>query len=1258
MKKLIQRYFIIILLSFLPVQILSAQEMPFRRHFIIVVDQTLKRDNLANMNILYRSISMWLQGKDPSSLLPGEGSTIPQAIPFDKHQDAISLFAFGMTGSGMGRGSGDYWRIHQACALGKETPAEWFNDINGSLIKKRARYIDGKTVSRNRTDKEDVSSFLLKEMLPLFNMTDPQHINIGSQSGITLSHFIYPLIMNFISKEESASEYYLIVVSDFKSGQYSNNDKEDWNWVDAMAVNKSSYHNYFEHQLNVLRAPFIQADYFHFQSGGIGARCTRLMYKGVISKSQLYLGSNLNLDQHKGEKFNLSKAIITFDKDKNTTIDSIGVALYEGDNLLCYRTITRGDDEAAKLLTDDGSRDYNIPAQNDLNMGKSSLGDITVKYIFFTMTHDGDGKNVLPVSLTSQQTIEKSSITYVNEQLRKAMTIIIVFILAVIIVLYLFWRGRKKKVDVSVLGFAQKYIDVTKDRGTVELPCWFYTEGHNRNKIKIQGSVGTKYGYSILGYVTLYVRLQEAKPDGFNYYINSDSCNNFTKVKLHNGKFEFDLEMTFNPEKINPSELHHCSIMIDFRVETSFLRKVYRTDIGLSPRTVEFYFIEDLGRSWVGFDPGTSGSCMAVGSPTGALANPSIAMVEAKEGTGTTEIIPSRIILNKDLANKTIDSMTPGEDYQYGVEADQSWGAQIQRGFPHYQSIKKLLGYKRGGDKIVVKTSTGQIDFTGVDMAHLLIKGLDADLVKFIDQLPKSDQERLINGSTLPQRAVVAIPNNYTLPKILDMIESISRLGEFKEIRFIYEAEGVLFNYLRKSFKESSRKSSEIVMVYDMGGATINLSVFKIQYVHKDGSVFYNISTLGRIGYGVGGDNIDVALMEHIFNWLPISEDERHEIERRNKTEILAAMLRLKKNIINKVNGKTNISDIDVIYNATSFKSFIEDLLEVISTPQKRYYISDLQRMGNIFEDDSSEKYSSRIVHEFLDSDELEDFVYSKVGDAVTEMMSYPEVSPLPSINKIIFAGRSTTFPRIRHKVTNVVAKLKSNNYEVVNLDDNPDEIKTAVAYGACWYGIYNGLVTLDNSRLSSAYGFKITTEQDTTLDILLDQNSKFGRDNMVHGMENIESLFPGDGQTVSFYQVMGSGNSKDIFSEENRFKVNFLIGIPVVTKTQSISIDVGRNNLATCSVTFNTGMTDSKTDIDIENRDIGSENDWAYVFATTTDDNKVINFHSTKTSRSRKRRTTTDSDTSKSATSQPTASRPNAPLNETTWSDGRKKRF
>lgn len=1160
----------------------NTERLPINRHFIIVVDQTISSSN-NNLSALYKGLSCWLQGKDPLQYIERNASVVPSSLNFDQQNDAISLFAFGMLGDGHKMNS-EYGRIHSECWNGSKSEQYVFKDVTKSLIHKRERYLNGERVTAydGQQNKMSLPTFLKDCLRPLFNSQDPLHIMINNNSGITMSHFVYPLIMNFISKKETANEYYLILVSDFKSGQYSNNDQDDKNTLYSLISGKSHIMAYFERQIKSMRAPFVQAEYLHFQAGDLGARGVRLIHKDIVMKSQLYLNSSLELSQKRGNQFNLSDANISFDKDKATTIDSIGIMIMEGEKILSYRTIVRGDDEIAKLLTE--KREYEIPAQTSIDLGKSSLGDITVKYIFFTMSHDSEGNSVLPVSLTSQQIIAKENITYIDQEFRRTMTIVLISLSVIIIIAIMYWMGRKKKVVVNISRFAQKYVNVTKDRGAVELPCWFYVKGNNLNRIKVSGSVDCCRKMTIGGMTKLYVRLQETKPDGFSYYVDGKKCNDFLHIPLKGKKFSFELDININPDTVDVRQLHTCSVMIDFKVETSVGGLFKHIDAGISPEVYDFYFIEDLGRAWVGFDPGTSGSCVAVGNPSGALNDPSISLVEVRQGETMKKIIPSRIIFNKSFAGKSIDMLLPGIDYEYGIAADRNWRA--SRNMPRFQSIKKLLGYKKAEeDKIGVTVGGTTLKFSGVDLAHMLMRGLDRELTEYLNSMSGIDRQRVTDNGSCPQRAVVAIPNNYTLPKIEDMIASVERLGKFKEIRFIYEAEGVLFNYLRKTFGQK-RLGMENVMVYDMGGATINLTVFRITYTSKNGSTYYNISTLGRIGYAVGGDNIDVALMEYIFAMASDNEKKRHDYEKKHKTEILEAILDLKKNIINADREYKDPGLIGALLDKEGFCNFTNRLLD---------------SFGSI--DDSAMEdvdFTKNTLQKLLDSEELLNFVYSRVKDAVVEILKYPEVKSI-TIDKLLFAGRSTMFPGIRSIVETVV-QSHSHRVKIPNIF-NDEEIKTSVAYGACWYGIYNGLVTLDNSRLTSAYGFKQTTGTDSILKVLLNQNSVFGHDNMVHGSIDIESLFDGDGQTVSFYQIMGSGTGDDLLSEKNRYKVNYLTGIPVTQLTQSIGVDVGRNNFATCSVTFDTGMIERRSDLDIQTRDITEENDWAYVFATTDEE-------------------------------------------------------
>ena len=562
---------------------------PFNRHYIIVVDQTIKSSN-ANMGIVYNSLCNWLNGENSSEGLNLEGSTIPEPIAFDSQHDAISLFAFGLPGDGFGMKS-DYGRIHRECYGSSKSPEYIFDDIVGSLIKKRNRYIGGNLCVVNDGDSKVVplDDFLSNDMRNLFNSTDPLHVSISQESGITMSHFVYPLIMNFISKEETANEYYLILVSDFKSGLYSNNDEDDWRTLSAMTAGKVEIRKYFEKQINSMRAPFVQADYLHFQAGDIGAKGTRLIMKSLIQKSQVFLSSSLTLSQYSGSTFKVNSAKIAFDKDPLTTIDSIQIVLSENGKVLCRKTIARGDELISGWLRD--NREYEIPSQK-VDLGKESLDDITIGYQLYTMSHDASGNSVLPVALLATQNISKDDISMINKELRKAMTIISIITLAIVAVVTLVLRGRKKYLNTQIGTFAQKYMNVTEKEGAVELPCWFYHDGENTKSIRVNGFL-LKKGFSIGGDVKVFARLQDGKPEGFKYYIDRKNAVDFVEVKRNGDEISFNINIEMLPEKINPAELSTCKVKLDFMIETRFFGLFPRQDVVEDIDEIEFYFMKN-----------------------------------------------------------------------------------------------------------------------------------------------------------------------------------------------------------------------------------------------------------------------------------------------------------------------------------------------------------------------------------------------------------------------------------------------------------------------------------------------------------------------------------------------------------------------------------------------------------------------------------------------------------------------------------------
>lgn len=1170
---------IALMMIFSSIQLIKADNEPFYRHYIVVVDQTIQNDAL-NMNRIYGALCQWLQGETPSGLDKGR-SIVPEPEHFDLNHDVVSLFAFGM--SGAGQMNSDFGRIHTECYSNSQTEEYVFNDIVKSLIKKRNRLVGGHQVLENNAvgSQMELSDFLRTDMRKLFDGNDPQRNKIIAHSGVTLSHFVYPLILSFISKEESANEYYLIIVSDFKSGLYSNNDTYDWETLKGMTAYKvrPEFCNYFESQLNSMRAPFVQVDYFHFQASGIGAKGTRLMLKSVAQKSQVFLTTSLRIKQKSGDKFIISPAIISFDKEPSTTIDSIQVVIREKDQVLSSQTIVRGNDNVAKLLRHD--REYEIP-RSDVNLGKQSLGDISISYILYTMSHDESGNPVLPVALTASQMVESNQIQMINQQKRKMIQIIILSLLALATLATLILRGRKKSLVANVGRFSQKYVNVTTDEGAVELPCWFHQEGEKNKSIHVEGRIKKK-PLSIGGSTRVFARLQDGGPNGFSYFIDEKDAANYVEIKKDkNGEYNFNVNIAMDPNKVDPSKLSTCSVMLDYKVESGilgFFKHIDADELG----KIEFYFLNHLGNAWVGFDPGTTGSCVSYGCTGGALDNPNIKLVK----TENEEIIPSKLVLNKNFGETPVEQLTPGVDYVYGMQANRNWAAYNRQGIPCFQSIKKLLGYKNSANDMVdVNWADGTRALTGLQLAHLLVKGLKKELDGDIGRLSEGDKVRYSGLDGRARRAVVAIPNNYTLPKITDMVNSVRMLHSFDEVRYIYEAEGILFNYFRKNVK-TQQPGEEIIMVYDMGGATINLSIFRIEYTDDDGSINYNVHTLGRIGYAVGGDNIDVAIMEHLFSLKKLqngnkSERERHDYQLSRKIEILNKIGALKVDVVKASKGEGLNGN--QLQNSTTYTTAVNDVLgDYASLPD------------DAFED----KSTSDFIRYIKDSSHMRKMVVDNVRDAIEEIMKFPLISGLSGIDTLVFAGRSTMFPGIKETVIEAIQKRFG---QTVNVYDGfvGDEIKTSVAYGACWYGIFNSLVTLDNSRLSCAYGFKHTTGGNSMLNVLLSQNDVFDSSGCVKNNTALESQFKADGNVVDFYQVMGSGVGDNLFSEDNRHKVNYIGSIDATTTTREIGMSVDRRNVVTCTVRFNTGDVSWFRDLNVVGRDITKENDWAYVFAAT----------------------------------------------------------
>lgn len=1149
----------------------------YQRHFVLLVDQTVSL--YPQLDYVYIALNDWLKGKTPTHVNTAETSV--QNIPaFDPQHDQLTVVAFALPGTLKHAGTNAFKTIHSMALNGADKDAV-YNKMLDCLISPRTDF---------RSSGTDFDLFMKHKVYPLFGSNDPLKQLIRQHSGITLSYYIYPLVFERISAEVPAQQFIVITVSDFKSGAFNQNGSADHNVLNSLMAGRATYVNYVEQHVNEIKNPYTEVELAHIVAGTnaqrVVAKATALAVKQSILHSPLFLVSNVNVDQSKGSVFSISPATISFNKDESVRLDKIELVVSRGNEVLAQQVI-----DSTDYAYDDATREYHIDKQK-IDLGTTSLGgdNLTVSYNLYTHAHV-DGADLLPFMYSAQRDINANDITYINQTLRRNMTIAILVIILLGVVFTLLYRGRNKRVEVTIGRFAQKFTNITSEHGATEFPCWFYSDGADATRsIKIEGEIYNAKSFAVGVKTKLYVRLQNLLPqEGITYYINNRQVgSDWARIEKTGARqFSFILKMVIDTNKISPAELTTCHADLDFKVDSDVFGTWRHIDVD-HDNSLDFYFTQNLGTAWVGFDPGTTGSCVAFGNTGGTLDDPAILMAT---GAASKEIIPSCLGLNKNFGNKPLEELIPGKDYSYGGDADTNEEAMVNDHTPVFRSIKKLLGYENDIEAQVGKSSGGghtTRHFKGKDLAYLLVKGLQKDLENNIRSLKPSDLTRYVGNNGFAQRAVVAIPNNYTLPKILDMVDSIRRFDNYHEVRFIYEAEAVLFNYLSRNYSYQ-KPGTETVMVYDMGGATINLSVFRVTYTQRGGSLYYHVETLGRIGYNVGGDNIDVALMEHLLTqdvkgWS--NEQQRRDYELDHKVELLKQMLAIKKDLIS-FEKEGHAHPYSKFLNEVSFANFVGQLLQDTTVRYVSPYSDTIPYFGR------------GAYAKVLDSEELEKFVYANIDDVMNEILDYPDVKG-QAIDTLIFSGRSSLFPKVRDHVQGRLGKVST-------FDLNDEQVKTAVAYGACWYGIYNSLITLDNSRLASAYGFKLTANGKANLNVLLEQNERFTDSGALSAMmTDVDDSFDADGNQINFYQVMGSGHSDNIFAEENRHKVNFIGTITATTLVQTVEMSVTRNNMVNCRVMFDTGEEKGISDIQVQGRDITKENDWPYVFATTTPANKA----------------------------------------------------
>ena len=416
-----------------------------------------------------------------------------------------------------------------------------------------------------------------------------------------------------------------------------------------------------------------------------------------------------------------------------------------------------------------------------------------------------------------------------------------------------------------------------------------------------------------------------SKPKGFDIFMKRDfsieeySPKHKMTIKVDRGKsdsFEFSIVIAKTDITIELNEPNLFSLNLKGVIRPMKLFHFKKVSANYFSKEYSFYAGPDLGNTWIALDPGTTGSCIAMGSAT------EVEIIMEKESDGSSKITPSAIVFNKESSpeNIEIESGINPKLYKVGDEAIAE--IKLSKNIS-FQSIKKLLGFE--DTKQIIFENKKSLKVTGKDLSSILIKELFKNFKNFVEGDKIAFKNYLKNGEFMPMRAVVALPNNFTYTKITSLIECVKSVSQFKEIRYITEAQAMLCFYIFEKNKlnpaPKKDKLDETVLIFDMGGATINTTVADVVQTEENNlNGIYEIDIDSHIGYGVGGDTIDYCLTKTIFSYeeeYPVLkkfnpfQNDRYSDEgiKHLRKNIQQVIFKMKKQIIQRFSDKLYLDD-------------------------------------------------------------------------------------------------------------------------------------------------------------------------------------------------------------------------------------------------------------------------------------------------------------------------------------------------------------
>lgn len=1210
----------------------------YRRHYHIVVDQTpdVQADEVKN------AIESLL------ATLKTEFNNPAGKLYFDPLTDEMSLYVFGLSGHGMGNSSGT--------AYGKIINARFGSDYSkvydlfvSSFIQTRASF---------STSGLSAADFFDEKVDSLFFQRDALAREINVKSCVTLSKYVYPTILEHISrcKRMPSVDDILIVITNYQSGAYDNGTSKDVTILGEL-LDGGSYNNpnscfaYFNERLTQLEDPFYKVQCFRREFKANKSKTSqpiidanRLALKSLECVKP-HMTSNLSVKQSSfnSSKYTLGDVEISFNHDKDDlTIKRIVLTVSYDGEIVCEEQITD-----PYNYYNEAEKKFTFPAHEvDLNNSFNEEDKLKFDYTFYSMVNLGNSKTMAKVFDESRnfEFTDEHIVSFAEDRttiISTAALVVVLIIIAVIILCAIYKRrGRKAKIvtDIIVNPVSNERFLRIKDNRVTNLDCWYWDNRSFERNIAIyidlsvlQLSFSKQYQYQVEAQVQDLDAnydftfkpspVHQNRSTGAAYQIND-----WVPVDVVNGRALFNVIAYFDTQNAQGSTPNFdqdnvLKMRVSVRVKRIMPNNeehnmILQNDTNVVFEDYSFIVRPQLKNSnlWVAFDPGTSGSCIAygvAGSPTDTN-DLFVAENTAETLRGTniySHIFPSLIRINRDskrLANdRPVEELVDDVDFYFGNRASILWG-----NFNCFQSIKKLLGYSNG-QKIIIRDGARDYikEIYGKDLAHLIVKGLCNDFDKYLYNNPNvdkvaraqfvddNDNERRL----AVERAIVAVPNSYTLDKIQEMVDSVDRTNRFKEVHYIYESEAVFMTYLRENWQRiGALQHDRIFIVYDMGGATINITAFKLKVDldNQNNVVRVYVTTVAKIGYTIGGDDIDFALIQMIYGLPTVQRALREKLtpsstetfenavlkhQQTHKKDLLEFVRNIKLEIIDRKLGR----DVKKIQDPETFYGHIKNLFNECDVKLEEY---------------SLEVGTYLSVEESNTENVMYKYVLSQVGDAINELLMTLPANESKNL-ELIFSGRSVLYPRVKHTVRTVINNHKYvvNEWDglKVNGIEDSELVKTAVAKGACWFGMYNSQIRLDHSILTTTLGYIDNRNARETFVPLLTSGTHFEGGKLVS--EAVRPIFA-NLRDVRFVQMMGAdhdyiwhNNLSHKFSLIDRVRQNQL-----TAAINTISMHANDCGEVGYDIRLMTQQSIQENLNDAMRLDITDDNSSAYIFATT----------------------------------------------------------